>query len=145
MSCVLRTGCSLLVMMKAWGHTTFRISCKTYSAAAEVLMLNPARFSSSAMVAVPPEDDDALVDAPLVAGATATIETDSAAAAMAAKADRFRYPLSPIVLPCSSAAPVTADSPRFLQCNVHCECRKMVVNVTQLPHIFRSTLRGFLR
>ena len=79
-------------------------------------MLNPARFSSSAMVAVPPEDDDAFVAAPLVAGATATIDTDSAAAAMAAKADRFTYPLSPIVLPCLSAAPVTADDLRFPHC-----------------------------
>ncbi len=61
-------------------------------------MLNPDRFSSSAMVAVPPEDD-AFVAAPLVAGATATIDTDSAAAAMAANADRFTYPLSPIVPP----------------------------------------------
>ena len=93
--------------MKAWGHTMFMISWSTNSEAAEVLMLNPARFSSSAMVAVPPDDDDAFVAAPLVVGATATIDTDSAAAAMAANADRFTYPLSPIALPCLSAAPVT--------------------------------------
>ena len=42
-------------MMKAWGHTMFMISWSTYSDAADVLMLNPARFWSSAMVAVPPE------------------------------------------------------------------------------------------
>ena len=48
------TGWSLLFTMKAWGHTMFMISCSTNSDAAEVLMLNPARFSSSAMVAVPP-------------------------------------------------------------------------------------------
>ena len=58
-------------------------------------------------------DDDAFVAAPLAVGATAMIDTDSAAAAMAAKADRFKYPLSPIVLPCSSVAPVTADSCAF--------------------------------
>ena len=61
-------------MMKAWGHTMFMISWSTYSDAAEVLMLNPARFSSSAMVAVPPEDD-ALVDAPLVAGVTTSSDS----------------------------------------------------------------------
>ena len=78
-SWVFRTGWSLLFTMKAWGHTMFMISCSTNSAAAEVLMLNPARFSSSAMVAVPPEDEDAFVDAPLVAGVTATMDTHSAA------------------------------------------------------------------
>ena len=92
-------------MMKTCGHTMFMISCSTYSLAAEVLMLNPARFSSSAMVAVPPEDEDAFVAAPLVAGATATIDTESAAAAMAAKADRFKYPLIPIVLLLASRSP----------------------------------------
>src|ERR1700735_2190232 len=75
-SCLLRTGWSLLFTMKACGHTMFMISWSTNSEAAEVLMLNPTRFSSSAMVAVPPEDDDALVDAPLVAGDTAMIDTD---------------------------------------------------------------------
>ncbi len=101
--------------MKACGQTMFMISCRTNSEAAEVLMLNPARFSSSAMVAVPPEDDDALVDAPLVDGETAMIDTDSAAAAMAANADRLKYPFNPIALPCLSAAPVTADFPPLLQ------------------------------
>ncbi len=98
--------------MKTCGHTMFMISWSTNSEAAEVLMLNPARFSSSAMVAVPP-DDDAFVAAPLVVGAMAMNDTDSAAAAMAAKADRFKYPLSRIVLPCSSIAPVTADNHDF--------------------------------
>ena len=98
------TGWSLLFTMKACGHTTFMISCRTNSEAADVLMLKPARSSSSAMVAVPP-DDDALVDAPLAVGATTMIDTDSAAAAMAAKADRFTYPLSRIVLPCSVGRP----------------------------------------
>jgi hypothetical protein len=60
------------------------------------------------MVAVPPDDD--VFDAALLGvGATAMTDTDSAAAAMAAKADRFKYPLSRIVLPCLSVAPVTAD------------------------------------
>jgi hypothetical protein len=76
------------------------------------------------------------------------IETDSAAAAMAAKADRFKYPLSRIVLPCSSVAPVTADSCAFRTapgCNAHCQCRKMPVNVTQLPHSFSATPKEILR
>ena len=94
--------------MKAWGHTMFMISCRTNSDAAEVLMLNPARFSSSAMVAVPPEDDDALVDAPLADGVMATTDRLRAPAARAANADRFSNPFSPMALPCSSAAPVTA-------------------------------------
>jgi hypothetical protein len=109
--------------------------------------LNPARFSSNAMVAVPP-DDDALVAAPLAVGATAMMETDSAAPAMAANAARFTYPLSRIVLPCSSVAPVTADSCFFRTAkyrNAHCQCRKMLVNVTQLPHFFRSTAREILQ
>jgi hypothetical protein len=75
------------------------------------------------MVAVPPPDDDAFVAAPLVAGATAMIDTDNAAAAMAANTARLTYPLSPIVLPCSlSAAPVTVDNRTFrhrLDCSVH--------------------------
>ena len=105
------TGWSLAFTMKAWGHTMFRISCRTYSLAAEVLMLNPARFSSSAMVAVPPEEDDAFVDAPLVDGVTATTDRLSAPPASAAKADRFTNPFSPMALPCPSVAPVTADEP----------------------------------
>ena len=75
------TGWSLLFTMKAWGHTMFMISCSTNSEAAEVLMLNPARFSSSAMVAVPPEDDDAFVDAPLADGVMATTDRLRAPAA----------------------------------------------------------------
>ena len=121
------TGWSLLFTMKAWGHTMFMISCRTNSEAAEVLMLNPARFSSSAMVAVPPDDDD-FVAAPLAVGATATIDTESAAAAMPTKADRFKYPLSRIVLPCSSVAPVTADLLQLPHCpelNIRCQCRKI--------------------
>ena len=79
------TGWSLLFTMKAWGHTMFMISCRTNSDEAEVLMFNPARFSSSATVAVPPDDDDAFVAAPLVAaGATAMSATLSAPMAMAA-------------------------------------------------------------
>ena len=112
------TGWSLLFTMKAWGHTMFMISCSTNSEAAEVLMLNPARFSSSAMVAVPPEDDDAFVDAPLADGVMATTDRLRAAAASAAKADRFNNPFSPIALPCSSTAPVTAGTPRFLHVDV---------------------------
>src|SRR5258708_21409410 len=121
-SWVLSTGFRLLLTMKAWGQTMFMISWSTYSDAAEVLMLNPARVWSRAMVAVPPEDD-ALVDAPLVDGVTATTDTLSAPAAMAANTDRFRYPFIPIVLPCSSAAPVTADSPAFLHFDVPSQTR----------------------
>jgi hypothetical protein len=133
--------------MKAWGHTMFMISCSTNSEAAEVLMLNPARFSSSAMVAVPP-DDDAFVAAPLAVGATAMIDTESVAPAMTANADRFKYPLSRIVLPCSSVAPVTADSCFFRTAwcrNAHCQCRKMAINVTQLPHSHSSTTKEILQ
>ena len=115
----MRTGCSLLFTMKAWGHTMFMISCRTNSSEAEVLMLNPDRVSSSAMVAVPPEDDDALVDAPLVAGATATIDTDSAAAAMVAKAPRFRYPLNPMCAPFLVGRPGDGRSSPFLHCASH--------------------------
>src|ERR1035438_8931816 len=86
-SWLFRTGCSLLLMMNAWGHTMFMISWSTYSDAADVLMLKPARFWSSAMVAVRPEVDDALVDAPLAAGVTAITDTLIAPAARAAKAD----------------------------------------------------------
>ncbi len=99
-------------MMNAWGHTMFMISCRTYSDAADVLMLNPARFSSSAMVAVPPEDDAAFVDAPLEAGVTAITDTLIAPAARAAKADRFNSPLSPMVLPCLPARPGDGRVPR---------------------------------
>ena len=74
--------------MKACGQTMFKISCRTNDAAAEVLMLKPDRFSSSAMVAVPPEDD-ALVAAPLVAGIAATTDTLRVAAATPASAHRF--------------------------------------------------------
>ncbi len=104
------TGCSLEFVMNACGQTMFMISCNTNSFAAEVLMLNPARSSSSAMVAVPPPEDDAFVDAPLVTGETTTSDIVSAPAARAANADRFNNPFSPIALPCSPAAPVTAAS-----------------------------------
>ncbi len=67
----------------------FMISWSTNSEAAEVLTLNPARFSSSPMVAVPPEDDD-VAAALLVAGATATIDIPRAAAAIAVTADLLR-------------------------------------------------------
>src|SRR5580700_7344837 len=110
-SWVLRTGASLLLMMKAWGQTMFMISWSTYSDAAVVLMLKPARFWSRAMVAVPPEDDDALVAAPLVAGVTATTDRLSAPAARPAHTDRLNNPFSPIALPFLSVAPVTADVP----------------------------------
>src|SRR5580693_1356745 len=81
------TGCSLLFTMKVCGHTMFMMSCSTTSDAADVLMLKPARSSSSAMVAVPPEDRDA-VDAPLDPGAMTMTEMDTATAAMAAQAER---------------------------------------------------------
>ena len=48
------TGCRLELMMYACGQTRFMISWSTNSFDAEVLMLNPAKSSSSAMVAVPP-------------------------------------------------------------------------------------------
>ena len=113
-SWVFMTGWSLLFTMKAWGHTMFMISCRTNAAAAEVLMLNPAKFSSSAIVAVPPDDDDALVAAPLdAAGATAMSDTDNAPMAMAAPTDRFTIPLGPIALPLTLGCPVTADGPAF--------------------------------
>ena len=111
-SWLFKTYCSLALVMNAAGQTMFMISWRTNSFAAEVLMLNPARFSSSAMVAVPPEEDDALVDAPLVAGVTTTSDIVSAPAARAAYADRFNNPFSPIALPCSPVAPVTAASHR---------------------------------
>ena len=82
------TGCSLLFTMKACGQTMFMISCRTSCEAADVLMLKPARSSSRAMVAVPPDDDDAFTDAPLEPGATTVIEADNAIAARAAKAER---------------------------------------------------------
>jgi hypothetical protein len=50
------------------------------------------------MVAVPP-DDDALADAPLIEGVTATTDTLNAPAARAATADRLSNPFSPIALP----------------------------------------------
>jgi hypothetical protein len=81
------TGWSLLFTMKACGHTMFMISCNTTSESAEVSTLKPARSSSSAMVAVQPVDD-ALVDALVGAEATVMIETDSAAAAIAAQTTR---------------------------------------------------------
>ena len=110
-------------MMNAWGHTMFMISWSTYSDAAEVLMLNPARFWSSAMVAVPPEDEDAFVDAPLAPGVTAITETLIAPAARAAKADRFNNPFSPIVLPCLPARPGDGRvTPHFLHVHVSEDC-----------------------
>jgi hypothetical protein len=52
------------------------------------------------MVAVPPdEEEDALVDAPLVAGVTTMNDIVSAPAARAAYADRFSNPFNPIALP----------------------------------------------
>ena len=110
-------------MMNAWGHTMFMISWSTYSDAADVLMLNPARFWSSAMVAVPPEDEDAFVDAPLAPGVTAITETLIAPAARAAKADRFNNPFSPIVLPCLPARPGDGRLPRTSSTLM---CRKIV-------------------
>src|ERR1700679_2693841 len=95
--------------MNACGQTMVMISCNTNSFAAEVLMLNPARSSSSAIVAVPPLDD-ALVDAPLVMGDTTTSDIVTAPAARAANADRFNNPFSPIAIACSPTAPVTAAS-----------------------------------
>jgi hypothetical protein len=62
-------------------------------------------------VAVPPEDEDALVAAPLVAGVTATTDRLSAPAARAAHTDRLNNPFIPIALPFLSVAPVTADIP----------------------------------
>src|SRR5271157_4111001 len=138
------TGWSLLFTMKAWGQTMFMISCRTNSEAAEVLMLNPARFSSSAMVAVPPEDEDAFVDAPLADGVMATTERLRAPAARAAKADRFNNPFSPIALPCSSLfvdRPGDGRYPRFL----HLDVGRLPVNVTQLPHFVWSSPREFLQ
>jgi len=96
-SWVFRTGWSLLLTMNTCGQTMFMISCSTNCAAAVVLMLKPTRFSSSAMVAVPPEED-ALTAAPLVAGDTATTETLRAPTARAAKADRFNNTFSPMDL-----------------------------------------------
>ena len=128
-------------MMKACGHTMFMISWSTYSDAADVLMLKPARFSSSAMVAVPPEED-ALVAAPLAVGVTATTDTLSAPAARAAKADRFNNPFSRIALPCLPAAPVTG---RLYPAHPSYSRRKTFVNVTQLPHSLGSWRREFLQ
>ena len=115
--------------MNACGQTMFMISCRTNSEAAEVLMLNPAKVSSSAMVAVPP-DDDALVEAPLVPGDTATTDTLNAPAARAAKADRLSNPLSPIALPIFISRPGDGRYPQLpaLRMPEH------KVNVTQSPH-----------
>ena len=99
------TGWSLLFTMNVCGQTMFMISCSTNSAEADALMFNPAKFSSSATVAVPPEEEDAFVDAPLVAGVAATMDKQSAAAAIAANVHRFRNPLSPIALPFSLGPP----------------------------------------
>ncbi len=48
-------------MMYACGQTRFMISCRTNSLEADVLMLNPARSSSRAMVAVPPVFTEAVL------------------------------------------------------------------------------------
>ena len=87
-------------------------------------MLKPARFSSSAMVAVPPEDDDALVAAPLGRRRHRHDGQLSAPAARPANADRFNNPFSPIALPCLSAAPVTADIPALPPLPVSEDVRK---------------------
>ena len=107
--------------MNACGQTMFMISWSTNSDEADVLMLNPARFSSSAMVAVPP-DDDALVEAPLVAGVTATTDRLNAPAARAAKADRLRNPFSPIALPMLIGRPGDGRSPTA---PLHTQCGKI--------------------
>jgi hypothetical protein len=52
------------------------------------------------------------------------------------------------VLPCSSVAPVTADTCAFRPAsgrNARCECRKMSANVTQLPHSFSSSPKEILQ
>ena len=94
-----RTGWSLLFTMKACGQTMFMISWRTNSEAAEVLMLNPARFSSSAMVAVPPLDDDASIVAPLAGGASVpTVRPNAAIATTARTPCLTAIRLSPMVL-----------------------------------------------
>ena len=69
------------------------------------------------------------VDAPLVVGAAMMSPAASAAIAMPAMADRLRIPLSPIALPCYSAARVTA-----WPCVLNRPSAEDSVNVTQLPH-----------
>lgn len=107
------TGWSLLFTMKAWGHTMFMISCRAISDAADVLMLKPARSSSRAIVAVPP-DADALFAAPLDAGVTAMTDTATIAAAMKAKTDRCTKTLS-VIRPTGSPRPGAGSGPHDLR------------------------------
>ena len=86
-------------------------------------MLNPARFSSSAMVAVPPDDDDAFVDAPLVVPAPAQrTERLSAPTARRRQADRFTIPLESHSLPLTVGRPGDGRIPAFSSTHL---CRKM--------------------
>src|SRR5664280_2887985 len=100
--------------MKGCGHTWSRISWRTYSLAAEVLMLKPARFSSRPMVSVPPVRTEPVVLPPLLVVLLLLLLLLQAARVIAARPIAATTPTSRLLG--LIHAPIVGPHSRWLMC-----------------------------